>query len=174
MCEVKYRSPVFVTVQQDVEKFTDIEKLYLYLKLPSGPSSGNDKRYVRDSTVDSSVAAPPCCCHDATVVRLISQAERKKKLSSLSSQFHRDKVWRSFISTFLLIFLGKERGFAAVWLMLMMKQAADLCGHPAIPSCLCFICFPISIHHTHPSSTPPIRPIWTENARGSSTPGLWY
>eukprot|EP00063_Salmo_salar_P006655 XP_013981490.1 PREDICTED: DNA-binding protein RFX7-like [Salmo salar] len=29
-------------LQQDVEKFTDIEKLYLYLKLPSGPS--NDKR----------------------------------------------------------------------------------------------------------------------------------
>lgn len=51
---------VFVTVQQDVEKFTDIEKLYLYLKLPSGPSSGNDKRFVCDSTtVDSSVAAPP-------------------------------------------------------------------------------------------------------------------
>lgn len=44
--------------------------------------------------------------------------------------------------------------FAALWLMLMMKQAADLCGHPAIPSCLCFICFPISIHHTHPCSTP--------------------
>lgn len=33
-------------MQQDVEKFTDIEKLYLYLKLPSGPSSGNDKRYM--------------------------------------------------------------------------------------------------------------------------------
>lgn len=33
-------------LQQDVEKFTDIEKLYLYLKLPSGPSSGNDKRYI--------------------------------------------------------------------------------------------------------------------------------
>ncbi|CAG5957872.1 unnamed protein product [Menidia menidia] len=31
-------------ILQDVEKFTDIEKLYLYLKLPSGPSSGNDKR----------------------------------------------------------------------------------------------------------------------------------
>lgn len=39
---------VFVSyfLQQDVEKFTDIEKLYLYLKLPSGPSSGNDKRYI--------------------------------------------------------------------------------------------------------------------------------
>lgn len=37
---------VSLTLQQDVEKFTDIEKLYLYLKLPSGPSSGNDKRYV--------------------------------------------------------------------------------------------------------------------------------
>lgn len=39
---------VFVSyfLQQDVEKFTDIEKLYLYLKLPSGPSSGNDKRCV--------------------------------------------------------------------------------------------------------------------------------
>ncbi|CAG05560.1 unnamed protein product, partial [Tetraodon nigroviridis] len=31
------------SILQDVEKFTDIEKLYLYLKLPSGPSSGNDK-----------------------------------------------------------------------------------------------------------------------------------
>ncbi|XP_071375849.1 DNA-binding protein RFX7-like [Centroberyx affinis] len=31
-------------ILQDVEKFTDIEKLYLYLKLPSGPSNGNDKR----------------------------------------------------------------------------------------------------------------------------------
>ncbi|XP_025762288.1 DNA-binding protein RFX7 isoform X2 [Oreochromis niloticus] len=28
---------------QDVEKFSDIEKLYLYLKLPSGPSSSVDK-----------------------------------------------------------------------------------------------------------------------------------
>lgn len=40
---------MFVFLQQDVEKFTDIEKLYLYLKLPSGPSSGNDKRYVSDA-----------------------------------------------------------------------------------------------------------------------------
>lgn len=39
----------FLFLQQDVEKFTDIEKLYLYLKLPSGPSSGNDKRYVTDT-----------------------------------------------------------------------------------------------------------------------------
>lgn len=39
----------FLFLQQDVEKFTDIEKLYLYLKLPSGPSSGNDKRYVSDA-----------------------------------------------------------------------------------------------------------------------------
>ncbi|KAL7867789.1 hypothetical protein SRHO_G00091730 [Serrasalmus rhombeus] len=31
------------SILQDVEKFTDIEKLYLYLKLPSGPSNGNDK-----------------------------------------------------------------------------------------------------------------------------------
>lgn len=31
-------------VQQDVEKFSDIEKLYLYLKLPSGPTSIIDKR----------------------------------------------------------------------------------------------------------------------------------
>ncbi|XP_072527889.1 DNA-binding protein RFX7 [Salminus brasiliensis] len=30
-------------ILQDVEKFTDIEKLYLYLRLPSGPSSCNDK-----------------------------------------------------------------------------------------------------------------------------------
>ncbi|KAM9861184.1 DNA-binding protein RFX7-like [Aulostomus maculatus] len=30
-------------IVQDVEKFSDIEKLYLYLKLPSGPSSSVDK-----------------------------------------------------------------------------------------------------------------------------------
>ncbi|KAM9408700.1 DNA-binding protein RFX7-like [Pholidichthys leucotaenia] len=30
-------------ILQDVEKFSDIEKLYLYLKLPSGPSSSADK-----------------------------------------------------------------------------------------------------------------------------------
>ncbi|KAM9366747.1 DNA-binding protein RFX7 [Symphorus nematophorus] len=30
-------------ILQDVEKFSDIEKLYLYLKLPSGPSSNTDK-----------------------------------------------------------------------------------------------------------------------------------
>ncbi|KAJ8396643.1 hypothetical protein AAFF_G00014810 [Aldrovandia affinis] len=30
-------------ILQDVEKFTDIEKLYLYLKLPSGPSNGTEK-----------------------------------------------------------------------------------------------------------------------------------
>lgn len=97
---------VFLTLQQDVEKFTDIEKLYLYLKLPSGPSSGNDKRYVCDSTVDSSVAAPPwvCyCCHDATVLWLISESEkRKRKCRSLSSQFHLDKDWCIFISIFFL------------------------------------------------------------------------
>lgn len=37
-------------LQQDVERFTDIEKLYLYLRLPSGPSSssssGSDKMWV--------------------------------------------------------------------------------------------------------------------------------
>ncbi|XP_074522257.1 DNA-binding protein RFX7-like [Halichoeres trimaculatus] len=30
-------------ILQDVEKFSDIEKLYLYLKLPSGPSSNTEK-----------------------------------------------------------------------------------------------------------------------------------
>ncbi|CAF99575.1 unnamed protein product, partial [Tetraodon nigroviridis] len=30
-------------LQQDIEKFSDIEKLFLYLKLPSGPSSNVDK-----------------------------------------------------------------------------------------------------------------------------------
>ncbi|XP_053720259.1 DNA-binding protein RFX7-like [Synchiropus splendidus] len=30
-------------IVQDVEKFSDIEKLYLYLKLPSGPSGNTDK-----------------------------------------------------------------------------------------------------------------------------------
>ncbi|KAL7833709.1 hypothetical protein AOLI_G00286690 [Acnodon oligacanthus] len=41
-----------VLSRQDVEKFTDIEKLYLYLRLPSGPSSGNDK--TEQSCVSSS------------------------------------------------------------------------------------------------------------------------
>lgn len=44
-----FLSVILLFLQQDVEKFTDIEKLYLYLKLPSGPSSGNDKRYVLDA-----------------------------------------------------------------------------------------------------------------------------
>lgn len=35
-------------ILQDVEKFTDIEKLYLYLKLPSGPSN-SEKRTERGS-----------------------------------------------------------------------------------------------------------------------------
>lgn len=35
----------FLVLQQDVEKFSDIEKLYLYLKLPSGPSSNTEKRW---------------------------------------------------------------------------------------------------------------------------------
>lgn len=35
---------LFLFLQQDVEKFSDIEKLYLYLKLPSGPSSNTEKR----------------------------------------------------------------------------------------------------------------------------------
>ncbi|XP_039987137.1 DNA-binding protein RFX7-like isoform X2 [Xiphias gladius] len=33
----------YLQLWQDVEKFSDIEKLYLYLKLPSGPSSSTDK-----------------------------------------------------------------------------------------------------------------------------------
>uniref|UniRef100_A0A8C8A9V8 RFX-type winged-helix domain-containing protein n=1 Tax=Otus sunia TaxID=257818 RepID=A0A8C8A9V8_9STRI len=35
-------------IHQEVEKFTDLEKLYLYLQLPSGPNNG-DKRYCVDS-----------------------------------------------------------------------------------------------------------------------------
>lgn len=41
-------------ILQDVEKLTDIEKLYLYLRLPSGASSGNDK--IEQSSVSSSRA----------------------------------------------------------------------------------------------------------------------
>ncbi|XP_073764811.1 DNA-binding protein RFX7 [Danio rerio] len=48
--QLKIKNSICKTVQskvdcilQDVEKLTDIEKLYLYLKLPSGPSSGNEK-----------------------------------------------------------------------------------------------------------------------------------
>lgn len=33
------------SLQQDVDKFSDVEKLYLYLKLPSGSSSSADKRW---------------------------------------------------------------------------------------------------------------------------------
>ncbi|XP_026793552.3 DNA-binding protein RFX7 isoform X2 [Pangasianodon hypophthalmus] len=41
------------SILQDVERFTDIEKLYLYLRLPSGPSSsGSDK--IEQSCVSSS------------------------------------------------------------------------------------------------------------------------
>ncbi|KAG1943081.1 DNA-binding protein RFX5 [Pimephales promelas] len=48
--QLKIKNSICKTVQskvdcilQDVEKLTDIEKLYLYLKLPSGPSSGIEK-----------------------------------------------------------------------------------------------------------------------------------
>ncbi|XP_067296515.1 DNA-binding protein RFX7 [Pseudorasbora parva] len=48
--QLKIKNSICKTVQskvdcilQDVEKLTDIEKLYLYLKLPSGPSNGNEK-----------------------------------------------------------------------------------------------------------------------------------
>uniref|UniRef100_A0A8C2K6A7 Regulatory factor X7a n=1 Tax=Cyprinus carpio TaxID=7962 RepID=A0A8C2K6A7_CYPCA len=48
--QLKIKDSICKTVQskvdcilQDVEKLTDIEKLYLYLKLPSGPSSGSEK-----------------------------------------------------------------------------------------------------------------------------------
>ena len=44
----KIRSSICKTVQskvdcilQEVEKFTDLEKLYLYLQLPSGPNNGD-------------------------------------------------------------------------------------------------------------------------------------
>lgn len=43
--------------QQEVEKFTDLEKLYLYLQLPSGLSNG-EKRYVLS-----------CLCLNYTVCR---------------------------------------------------------------------------------------------------------
>lgn len=36
--------PFARSLQQDVDKFSDVEKLYLYLKLPSGSSSNADKR----------------------------------------------------------------------------------------------------------------------------------
>ncbi|XP_066513572.1 DNA-binding protein RFX7-like [Hoplias malabaricus] len=48
--QIKIKNSICKSVQskvdgilQDVEKFTDIEKLYLYLRLPSGPSICNDK-----------------------------------------------------------------------------------------------------------------------------------
>lgn len=112
--------------------------------------------------------------HDIIVLLLLVRMYR-----SQSSRFHLDTVSGSKrflkkrnVSEFHVL---PRICFPALWLIISMKQAADLCRRSAIPSCLCFICFPISIHHTHPSSTPlPIRPIWTENARGSSTPGLWY
>ncbi|XP_036790414.1 DNA-binding protein RFX7 [Oncorhynchus mykiss] len=48
-------------ILQDVEKFTDIEKLYLYLKLPSGPSNGNDKSIAR--TENQRASTPGLCDH---------------------------------------------------------------------------------------------------------------
>ncbi|XP_037103476.1 DNA-binding protein RFX7-like [Syngnathus acus] len=42
------------TILQDVEKFTDIEKLYLYLKLPSGPISSASVEKSDQSAVSSS------------------------------------------------------------------------------------------------------------------------
>ncbi|CAJ1049177.1 DNA-binding protein RFX7-like [Xyrichtys novacula] len=41
-------------ILQDVEKFSDIEKLYLYLKLPSGPSSSSSTEKSDQSTLSSS------------------------------------------------------------------------------------------------------------------------
>ncbi|CAL8356786.1 unnamed protein product [Lota lota] len=48
-------------ILQDVEKFTDIEKLYLYLKLPSGPGNGNDKRYYLFSFGHPYIVQNPHC-----------------------------------------------------------------------------------------------------------------
>ncbi|XP_046696820.1 DNA-binding protein RFX7 isoform X1 [Silurus meridionalis] len=42
------------SILQDVERFTDIEKLYLYLKLPSGPSSSGSDKISEQSCVSSS------------------------------------------------------------------------------------------------------------------------
>ncbi|XP_053348222.1 DNA-binding protein RFX7 isoform X2 [Clarias gariepinus] len=43
------------TILQDVERFTDIEKLYLYLRLPSGPSSSSSSsEKIEQSCVSSS------------------------------------------------------------------------------------------------------------------------
>ncbi|XP_016427296.1 DNA-binding protein RFX7-like [Sinocyclocheilus rhinocerous] len=57
--QLKIKNSICKTVQskvdcilEDVEKLTDIEKLYLYLKLPSGPSSGNEK--IEQSSMSSS------------------------------------------------------------------------------------------------------------------------
>ncbi|XP_047667431.1 DNA-binding protein RFX7 isoform X2 [Tachysurus fulvidraco] len=41
------------SILQDVERFTDIEKLYLYLKLPSGPSSSSSS-IISSSSISSS------------------------------------------------------------------------------------------------------------------------
>ncbi|KAI3377879.1 hypothetical protein L3Q82_009016 [Scortum barcoo] len=43
-------------ILQDVEKFSDIEKLYLYLKLPSGPNSSTDKRRLINQSINQSTS----------------------------------------------------------------------------------------------------------------------
>ncbi|XP_077420770.1 DNA-binding protein RFX7-like [Vanacampus margaritifer] len=59
--QLRIKNSICKTVQskvdnilQDVEKFTDIEKLYLYLKLPSGPISSGSSEKSDQSAVSSS------------------------------------------------------------------------------------------------------------------------
>lgn len=150
-------------LQQDVEKFTDIEKLYLYLKLPSGPSSGNDKRYApppaptRSTQVHYFALWPGfVTVTHIIVLLLVRKCTGHDPHRSIWTQYRAQKCFfKKNKCIWILCFFLHRICFPALWLIMSMKQAADLCRRSAIPSCLCVICFPISIHHTHPSSTPP-------------------
>ena len=49
VCSIIY---LLLSSQQDVQRFSDNDKLYLYLQLPAGPGPG-DKRYLSTGVQDS-------------------------------------------------------------------------------------------------------------------------
>lgn len=96
--------------QQEVEKFTDLEKLYLYLQLPSGLSNG-EKRYIYS-----------CLCYYYAVYRkslgymwgvyvlvvMVFAIFLKSLENILAKQYIIlvfDDIWLSIYLQFLLIYL---------------------------------------------------------------------
>ncbi|MEQ2301984.1 hypothetical protein AMECASPLE_001735 [Ameca splendens] len=69
---------------------------------------------------------------------------------------------------FFLFFMQISASFLPSLIIIMNQDTEIYLDSCSIPSCLCVICFPISIHHPDPQ----ILPIWTGNERGSSTAGL--